>query len=385
MKVAAAAAAALMATAAAVEAPRLAAPSYILIDVLTGRSLAEMAADEPHRPASLAKMMTAYLAFEAIASGRLQLDAPVAISAAATATAGHNMQMRPGDEVALRDLLLAMIHRSGNDAAAAIAEAVAGSRESFVAAMNRKAAELGMKNTVFKNPSGLPAPGARSTARDLARLAERTIVDFPQLYGLYGIEDFEFAGQFMLSRNRLLGSVAGLDGLKTGHTFAAGYCLAASAMRSDREGMRLIAVLLGAASESQRNQEVRQLLEYGYRNWQSVLLLADPDPILGQIRVWGGQQDQVALRPQAKLPIKLLLPRPEAKKLSASLQLPDWLEAPLAEGQVAGSLIISAGSRQVMEIPAVASAAVAAGPWWKRASDFVRLHWISPPQRTAGP
>ena len=363
--------------------PEISAASYILIDALTGRTLAEAAADERRRPASLAKMMTAYLAFEAIASGKLALDAPVVVSAAAAGSGGHTMRLRPGEELAARDLLLAMIHRSGNDAAAAIAERVSGSSRLFVAAMNRKAAALGMDSTVFANPSGLPAPGAESTARDLALLAARTISDFPDLYRLYGIPDFEFGGQFLRSRNPLLGRLAGADGIKTGHTYAAGHCLAASAMRADREGMRLIAVVLGAPTASQRDQDARRLIDYGYRNWQSVLLLAEPDPILGQIRVWGGQADQVALRPAASLPIKLLLERDEARQLTASLDLPDWLEAPLAEGQRAGSLVISAGRRQVMEIPAVATEPVAAGPWWKRASDYVRLHWISPPQRTA--
>ena len=363
--------------------PQLESAAYILIDALTGRSLAEAAADEPRRPASLAKMMTAYLAFEAIDSGQLALDAPVVVSARAAGVGGHTMRLRPGEEFTARQLLLAMIHRSGNDAAAALAERISGRGEFFVAAMNRKAAELGMDNTVFKNPSGLPATGAASTARDLALLAARTIADFPDLYRLYGISDFEFAGQFRRSRNRLLGELDGADGLKTGHTFAAGHCLAASAMRRDREGMRLIAVVLGAPSESRRDADARALFAYGYRNWQSVLLLADPDPILGQIRVWGGQSDEVALRPDASLPIKLLLPRAEADDLEAQLELPEWLEAPLEAGAAAGSLIISAGGRRIVEIPAVATEPVAAGPWWKRASDYVRLHWISPPQRTA--
>ncbi|MCY4324574.1 MAG: D-alanyl-D-alanine carboxypeptidase [Betaproteobacteria bacterium] len=365
-------------------APQLDAPAYILIDALTGKSLAEKAVDEPRRPASLAKMMTAYLAFEAIAAGRRQLDEPVRVSRRASEAGGYKMGFTAGEQVELELLLLAMIHRSGNDAAEAIAELLGGSSDQFVATMNRKAAQLGMEDTVFGNPSGRDEPGvvSTSTARDLARLAARTIADFPQLYRLYGIDDFEFGRARLPSRNRLLASLAGADGLKTGHTSAAGHCLAASMMRRDREGMRLIAVVLGAASADARDAAAGELFAYGYRNWQSVLLLAEPQPTLGQIRVWGGQADQVALRPDTSLPVKLLLPRDQAEQLSAQLELPEWLEAPLSAGDAAGRLIISAGAHTVLEIPAVASEAVAAGPWWKRASDYVRLHWVSPPQRT---
>ncbi len=371
---AAAALAALLLAASAAAQPETTAKAHILIDALTGKVLAEKKADDERRPASLAKLMTAYLTFEAIRDGKLSEQDKVVISPAASKAGGHTLRLRPGTELTVRELLLAMIHRSGNDAAVALAERLSGQTRFFVDAMNQRATELGMQATEFRNPTGLPERGAHSTARDLALLAMRLQQDFPQLYRLFAEGDFEIAGQFLGSRNPLLGQYKGADGLKTGHTYAAGFCLAGSAERSDRYGMRLFAVVLGAPTESQRNQDMRRLLDYGFGNYQSRELFQNTRAVIGEAKVWKGTVDRVDLKLDgAQLPLKLLLPRSQAESLTTELRVDEGLEAPMEAGSYAGLLVLYGDGKELKKIPVVTAETVAVGSWLKQATDTLRL------------
>ncbi len=332
---------------------------------------------KPHAargPASLAKLMTAYLVFEAIKDGKLNEQDSVVISPAAAQAGGHTLRLRPGSELTVRELLLAMIHRSGNDAAVALAERLSGQTRFFVDAMNQRADVLGMQSTEFRNPTGLPARGAHSTARDLALLAMRLQEDFPQLYQLFAEGAVEVAGQFLSSRNPLLGQYNGADGLKTGHTYAAGYCLAGSAERNDRYGMRLFADVLGAPTESQRNQDMRRLLDYGFSNYQSRELFQNAKAVIGEAKVWKGTVDSVDLKLDgAQLPLKLILPRSQAESLTTELRVDEGLEAPMEAGSYAGLLVLYGDGKELKKIPVVTAEAVAAGNWLKKATDSLRL------------
>ena len=354
-------------------APDLAATAWLLIDSETGAVLAERDADLPLPPASLAKMLTSYIVSEEIESGRLTEQELVRISDNAwerggAKTDGSTMFLEPRSKVAVIDLMRGVIIQSGNDAAIALAEHIAGTEDQFADLMNRQAAALGMHDSLFHNATGLPYEGMVSTARDLALLARATIVDHPDHYGIYAEKYFTHNNIRQPNRNRLLWRDSSVDGLKTGHTEASGYCLVASAQRRD---MRLIAVVLGTDSDQARARETQKLLSYGFRNFETQRLYESGAALKEQVKVWYGQQDVVNLvLDQA---VVLTFQRGSEKRLSAEVVVNSQLEAPLTKDQVLGSLRISLDGELLLERPLVADRAIDKGGLFKRLKDWLTL------------
>ena len=348
-------------------APKLQASGYLLIDATNGEVLVEHNADQPLPPASLTKMMTAYIAEREIAEGRASFDDKVPVSVKAWKTGGSRMFIREGTEVRLEDLLRGIIIQSGNDASVAVAEYIAGSEDVFADVMNQTAASLGMTNTQFKNSTGLPQEGHYMTAKDLGILAARTIKDFPDTYSIYREKNFTYNGIKQANRNNLLFRDPSVDGLKTGHTEEAGYCLVASA---ERDGFRLISVVMGAASEKAREQETTKLMQYGFRYFsgQTVFKAGQPLPESSR-KVWFGDAESVELAPTESLYVTLPLGRESS--IQATLDAPDTLDAPLEEGAVVGTVKIMLGERVLAESPVAVAQAVPEGGLFKRVVDFV--------------
>jgi len=347
--------------------PPVDAKAYYLMDAVSGAVLAESRATEPLDPASLTKLMTAYLAFEALAAGEVALDDPVSVSERAWRATGSRMFIEVGSEVAFDDLLRGLIIQSGNDAAIAIAERLAGSEQDFVAAMNRAAAELGMTGTAWRNPNGLPARGHVSTARDMALLARALIRDFPQYYERFSEREFTYNGIPQYNRNDLLSQRAGVDGLKTGYTRDAGYCLVSSA---EREGMRLIAVLFGSTSDRARNESSAALLDYGFNAWETHRLYARGDAV-AEARVFKGNRETLTVGPAAD--IVVTVPRGSYATLVASAALTAELIAPLAPDQVVGELEVMLGNTRLAAEPLIALGEVRRGSIFSRVADGVAL------------
>ena len=309
-------------------APQLQATGYLLIDATNGEVLVEQNADQPLPPASLTKMMTAYIAEREIAEGRISFDDKVPVSIKAWKTGGSRMFIREGTEVRLEDLLRGIVIQSGNDASVAVAEYIAGSEDVFADVMNQTAVSLGMTNTQFKNSTGLPQEEHYTTAKDLGILAARTIADFPETYAIYKEKNFTYNGIKQANRNSLLFRDPSVDGLKTGHTEEAGYCLVASA---ERDGFRLISVVMGTASEKAREQETTKLLQYGFRYFSGQTVFAEGQPLPESARkVWFGESEMVELAPTEPLYVTLPLGRESA--IQATLDAPDTLDAPLEAG-----------------------------------------------------
>src|SRR5437660_182315 len=275
--------------AAAVPPPAIAAKAYFLVDVLSGQTLVAQNSDEPREPASLTKLMTAYLVFRALKERELVPSQMVTVSAKAWRAEGSRMFIDPKKAVSVDELLRGEIVQSGNDAAIALAEVVAGSEEAFVERMNREAARLGMKSTRFVNATGLPSPQQASTAADLARVASALIRDFPEYYPLYSLKEYRYNNITQPNRNRLLWTDPFVDGMKTGHTEAAGWCLIASAKRGQR---RLLSVVLGAPTDAARATESQKLLNYGFQAFATVQLYAQNQPG-SSLRAWQGAPPQV--------------------------------------------------------------------------------------------
>jgi D-alanyl-D-alanine carboxypeptidase (penicillin-binding protein 5/6) len=348
-------------------APKLQASGYLLIDATNGEVLVEHNADQPLPPASLTKMMTAYIAEREIAEGRASFDDKVPVSVTAWKTGGSRMFIREGTEVRLEDLLRGIIIQSGNDASVAVAEYIAGSEDVFADVMNQTAASLGMTNTQFKNSTGLPQEGHYTTAKDLGILASRTIKDFPDTYSIYKEKNFTYNGIKQANRNSLLFRDPTVDGLKTGHTEEAGYCLVASA---ERDGFRLISVVMGTASEKAREQETTKLMQYGFRYFsgQTVFEAGQPLPESSR-KVWFGEAEAVELAPTESLYVTLPLGRESS--IQATLDAPETLDAPLEAGAVVGTVKIMLGERVLAESPVAVAQAVPEGGLFKRLMDFV--------------
>jgi D-alanyl-D-alanine carboxypeptidase (penicillin-binding protein 5/6) len=348
-------------------APKLQASGYLLIDATNGEVLVEHNADQPLPPASLTKMMTAYIAEREIAEGRASFDDKVPVSVKAWKTGGSRMFIREGTEVRLEDLLRGIIIQSGNDASVAVAEYIAGSEDVFADVMNQTAASLGMANTQFKNSTGLPQEGHYTTAKDLGILAARTIKDFPDTYSIYKEKNFTYNGIKQANRNSLLFRDPTVDGLKTGHTEEAGYCLVASA---ERDGFRLISVVMGTASEKAREQETTKLMQYGFRYFsgQTVFEVGQSLPESSR-KVWFGEAEEVELAPTESLYVTLPLGRESA--IQATLDAPETLDAPLEAGTVVGTVKIMLGERVLAESPVAVAQAVPEGGLFKRLMDFV--------------
>ena len=334
--------------------PKLAASSWILMDATTGKVIVEENADESLPPASLTKMMTDYIAAAEIEAGRITLDDEVPISERAWRTGGSKMFVRVGDRVRLEDLIRGIVIQSGNDASVAVAEYIAGSEEAFADLMNQQADLLGMKNSQFRNPTGWPAEGHYSSARDLALLARQIIVEHPDHYAYYSEREFTYGTDFQTgepitqrNRNGLLWLDQTVDGMKTGHTEEAGYCLVASA---ERNGMRLISVVLGTDSTRARVQESQTLLRYGFRFYETLEVFAGGAELERQ-QVWKGVREDVAVGLPEDLVMTLV--RGRYDDLEASVTVQPWLVAPLSSGDEIGSLTVSLDGDVLHEGPLV--------------------------------
>ncbi|MCW8926975.1 MAG: D-alanyl-D-alanine carboxypeptidase [Xanthomonadales bacterium] len=322
-------------------APSLGANSYILVDFHSGDVLVENNPDMPVEPASITKVMTSYVVFTELRAGNIQLDDVVDVSENAWRTGGSRMFIEPGMEVTVEQLIRGMVIQSGNDASVALAEHLAGTEEAFAGLMNHYAAQLGLENSHFTNATGLPHEDHYTTARDVALLSAALIRDFPELYKLYSEKEYSFNNIRQHNRNNLLWRDPAVDGLKTGHTQAAGYCLAASAKR---DGMRLISVVLGSASESSRVAESQSLLNYGFRFFETVQLYKAGQE-LAQGRVWKGEQEQIRLGIRDDLFITI--PRGRYEDLDAQVEMRPELIAPVAEGEQVGQISIRLENEEV--------------------------------------
>lgn len=343
--------------------------SHYLVDFATDTVLAETAADLEVAPASLTKLMTAYVVFSALTDGSLGLDERVKVSEKAWRTGGTRMFIEVGSEVAVEDLVRGLLIQSGNDASVALAEHLAGSVDAFVERMNAAAAALGMERSVFRNPHGLPAKGHVSTARDLAVLAKAIIREFPEYYGLYAEREFTYNGIEQRNRNALLWRDPSVDGMKTGYTSAAGYCLVTSAQR---DGMRLIAVVMGAPSARSRNEGAQKLLDYGFANYETHRLYAAGQQ-LEAARVFGGDSAFTALGLAEDLYVTI--PRGAYADLAATMDIIAELAAPLVSGTPVGEVRVSFAGRPVARTPVVVLTNVVDGGVWARVRDGLSTLW----------
>lgn len=363
--------------------PEIAARAYLLMDLSSEQELAVREADAVVQPASLTKLMTAYLVFDALRMGKLELAQKLRVSEIAKRQPGSRMFLETGMKVPVEDLIKGLLVQSGNDAAVTLAEGAAGSVERFVQQMNEQAQALGMKATRFMNPTGLTAPGQQSTARDLAVLAMRLMRDFPDRAHFHAIRKYRYEGTPPANdgnRNLLLFRDPSVDGLKTGHTEAAGYCLIVTAQRefpnlgpAGTPGpRRLLAVLLGTDSENARAIEAQKLLNWGYTAFEAVKLFEANQPVLTPA-VWKGRSAQVRLgRPQA---VVVTVPTGHASRLRTQAVRPDPLVAPLTKGQATGMLKIYESERALINIPLLALETVEEAGLIGRAWDAFRL-WI---------
>jgi len=351
--------------------PALAAKSWLLIDMSSGQELAAQAPDERLEPASLTKLMTAYLSFAALKQGTIKLDQDVLISRKAWKTGGSRMFIEVGSEVKVDDLLKGMIVQSGNDACVALAEAIAGDEENFAQMMNREAQRLGMKGSHFRNSNGLPDPDHYTTARDLAILAGALIRDFPEQYAkYYSMKEFRYNDITQPNRNRLLWIDPTVDGLKTGYTDAAGYCLVSSAKRGPR---RLLSVVLGAKSSSVRIQESLKLLNYGFQFYDGVQLYAKNEAV-SSLRVWKGKESTVKIGFADDLVI--VVPKGFGPKIKTELLSQQPLLAPVTLGQPLATLKVSLDGKPYGDYPVLALEAVPAAGIIGRMADTVRM-WFN--------
>lgn len=349
--------------------PSVAAPSYVLVDVHSGYVLAARDPHEAWEPASLVKMMTAYVVFHELNEGHIALDEEVSISERAWRAPGSRMFVEVGTRVAVEDLLRGLIIQSGNDASIALAEHVAGDEETFAQVMNQHAERLGLENTRFANSTGLPHDDMRTTAADVARLGTALIEEFPEFYAWYSERTFEYGGIRQHNRNRLLGRDDTVDGIKTGHTRSAGYNLAAAA---ERDGMRLIAVVLGTDSEEARARQSHQLLNYGFRFFETHRLYSGGKS-LTEARVWKGEQEAIPLGIREDLYVTI--PRRQYDNLSASMSVDGHVEAPVQEGDEIGTLQIQLHGKTIHEVPLIAMEDVAEGSLWRRTFDDILLRF----------
>jgi D-alanyl-D-alanine carboxypeptidase (penicillin-binding protein 5/6) len=359
-----------VAHAAAPPPPAIAGRAWIVGDLTSGQVLVAQKADERIEPASLTKLMTAYLVFSALRDKKLTLEQPVSVSVHAWRAPGSRMFIEPRKPVTVDELIKGMEVQSGNDACIALAEAVAGSEDVFVQMMNREAERLGMKNTHFMNATGLPDAQHYSTARDLYTLAAAVIRDFPQEYArYYAIKEFRYNNITQPNRNRLLWLDPSVDGVKTGHTEAAGFCLIASSKRGPR---RLLSVLLGSTSEAGRAQESQKLLNWGFQFFDDVKLFG-PKEVVRTLQVWKGASNDLKAGVPAELYVTV--PKGEAAKLKAEAVSQQPLVAPVAQGARVGTLRVMFDDKPLAEYPLVALEPVGPAGIFGRAWDTLRL-WI---------
>ncbi len=351
------------------KAPQVAARGYLLEDFHSGQVMAESNADERLEPASITKVMASYVIFKELAANKIKLTDMVTISERAWRMEGSRMFVEVGKQISVEELLIGMIVQSGNDATVALAEHVAGTEEAFADSMNRYAAQLGMTGSHFADASGMPHENHYMTARDIAKMARALITEFPEYYKWYSQKEFTFNGIVQHNRNRLLWRDTSVDGIKTGHTEAAGYCLVSSAQR---DNMRLIAVVLGSDSDNTRAAASQALLNYGFRFFETHKLY-DAGAKLVDARVWKGAQETVPLG--LKSPLYITIPRGQYSQLKASVQMPGQILAPVAADTQLGSVQVKLGDKLLLEPGLTALNGVEEGSLWQRAVDTVKLYF----------
>ncbi len=348
-------------------APNLDASSFFLMDFDSGHIIADSNSDKRVSPASITKIMTAYVAFNELTNGNLSLDNQVTISEKAWRTGGSKMFVEVNKQVSIENLLKGMIIQSGNDASIAIAEHIAGDEATFAELMNQHAKRLGMKNTHFANSTGLPHPEHHSTARDLAILARALIREFPEYYKWHSIKEFTFNNIKQYNRNKLLWRNESVDGVKTGYTEKAGYCLVASAYR---DGMRLISVVMGATSENARNSDNQTLLNYGFRFFETHKLYGAQDT-LAETKIWKGQTDNLKLGLDQDLYVTI--PRNHYKDLNATMEIDKRIQAPVKRGSSLGIVNITLGEEIIASKSLLALGSIKKGGILKRVYDEILL------------
>lgn len=347
-------------------APKLAADNYLLWDANSGFVLAEQNIDERINPASITKIMTSYVVAAELASNSIALDDDVLVSEKAYKSGGSRMFIEVNKRVKVSDLLKGLVIQSGNDAAVALAEYVAGSESSFADLMNQYAVQLGMTNTNYTNSTGFTAEGHYTTARDIALLSKALIRDYPDHYSLYKQKEFEFNGIKQKNRNNLLWRDDAIDGIKTGHTEAAGYCLAASA---EKNGMRLISVVLGTDSANARINQSQSLLNYGFRFYESQTIYTPNTKILEQ-KIWKAEQENIDL--VVKAPVTITFPRGRYNDLTISSNIPKQLVAPIGN-EALGTVEISLDGKTLVSTPLFAAQAVEEAGIFKRMMDSIKM------------
>ena len=347
--------------------PIIGAKSYLVIDGTTGHELASLNPDAPLAPASLTKIMTTYVVFKALRQGQINLDDEVTISERAWRTPGSRMFIEVGTRVKIDDLLMGIVVQSGNDASVALAEHVAGTEGVFAQMMNQHAQQLGMLSSNFLNATGLPAEGHVTTARDLATLARALISEFPDYYARHSIKEFTYNDIKQSNRNSLLWRDPSVDGMKTGHTDDAGYCLVSSAKR---DGMRVISVVLGTSSTRSRTDGSQALINYGFRFFETRLLYKAGEEIT-TARVW--QSENITSRLGVLEDLYITVPRGSYEKLESTVDIPAIVEAPIAAGQPVAELKISLGADQLLSTQLRALDDNPTGSFWQRTKDSITL------------
>lgn len=346
--------------------PNLNANSYLLVDFHSGVELAAKNQDERIDPASITKLMTAYVIYNELKKGSITLQDKVLISEKAWKMEGSRMFVEAGKQVPLKRMLSGLIIQSGNDAAVALAEHIAGNEIAFVTRMNEQAKQMGLASTHFVNSTGWPAENHYTTARDIVTLTRAIIRDYPEHYKLHSVKEYSYNGIKQYNRNKLLWRDKTVDGVKTGHTESAGYCLVASSLRNE---MRLISVVLGAKDEKTRADYSQELLEYGFRFFETHKLY-DGGSVLADSRIWKGTQDTV---PAGILEdFYVTVQKGHYKQLKGLMELDNSLDAPIKRGDVVGTAIIKDGDIIVNEVPLIALDAVDAGGFWSKVTDSVK-------------
>lgn len=360
-------------------APEVDAEAYVLVDFHSGKVLAEKDSKKRIDPASMTKMMTVYVFDHELQNGHFTLEDEVAVSENAWKTEGSRMFVPVGKKIQVKDLLRGIIIQSGNDATVALAEYVAGSEKAFADLMNQYAQKLGMNDTHFMNSTGIPHPEHYSSAYDMSLLASAIISQFPETYKIYSEKWFTFNGIKQPNRNRLLWREPYIDGIKTGHSSTAGYCLAAS---GQKDNMRLISVLAGAKSESDRTEQTLSLLRFGFRFFETHHLF-QANTTLNEPRVWMGDRKKLSLGINRDLYITI--PQGQYKSLDAKMNIDKSLTAPINKGENHGKLVVKLGDELIAEMPLVALENVEKGTMWNRLSDYVSLgfHKILTPTEEA--
>ena len=351
------------------KAPAVGAKAYLIQDFDSGQVLADVNAAQRIEPASITKMMSAYVFFKELKSGGIALTDKVTVSEKAWRTPGSRMFIEVGKQVSIEDLLQGVIVQSGNDATVALAEHIAGSEDSFAGLMNRYAQEMGLAGSHFVNSTGLPHAEHYTTAKDIARIAHLLIEEFPEYYKWYAQRQFTFNNITQYNRNKLLWRDDSVDGIKTGHTDSAGYCLVTSAQR---EGMRLITVVLGTKSEEARANASQALLNYGFRFFETHKLY-DAGAELAQAKIWKGEGEQLPLGLGA--PLYVTIPRGQYQQLDASMSIDNHILAPVGTGQSLGMVRIRIGDTLVTERALLALAAMPEGSFWRRIVDEALLYF----------